>query len=431
MYISVFYKRNNQCSPGAPVVGGAANICAGFTANVTPSTNGTWTSSNNSVATVSNSGLVSAISAGSITLTYTRTSDGCSNTLPFTVFANPTAPVIGSVTQPNCTTPTGSVILTGLPSSGTWTITRSPSATYTGTGTSYTVTGLSEDTDYTFTVTNNNNCISPSSAVVAIGNIPSIPTLGGPDNACVGSIVTVTPTNNGTWTSSNTAIAAITNAGVVTAISPGTVNLVYTRSSNGCIGTKDFTVFAVPSAPVAGTITQPTCAITTGSVVLNGLPSSGTWTLTRTPGGNTYTGTGTSYTVTGLVIGTSYTFTVGTPENCNSLPSAQVGINSVPNAPSAAINYMWSLCITDNKQISVDVTGGASPYTFLWSGPSGFTGNTQTITITQFGTYNVTVTDANVCKTSVSGYVNERYDPVIINLQSTVCEGEKCFSGYQ
>jgi uncharacterized protein YjdB len=414
--------------PGAPVVGGASSICAGLTANVTPTSNGTWASSNNSVATVSNSGLVTAISSGAVTLTYTRSSDGCSNTLPFTVFAIPTAPVAGTITQPNCTQPTGSVVLTGLPSSGNWIITRMPgAATYSGTGTSYTVTGLSDDTDYTFTVTNSNNCISPSSAVVTINRIPSIPNLGGPESACVGSTVTVTPTNQGTWSSSNNAIATINNTGLVTAISPGTVNLVYTRSSNGCIGTKDFTVFAIPSAPVTGTITQPTCAVTTGSVVLNGLPSSGTWTLTRTPGGNTYTGTGTSYTVTGLAVGTSYTFTVRTPENCTSLPSAPVVINSVPNAPSAAINYMGSLCITDNKQISADVSGGASPYTYLWTGPSGFTGNTNTITITQFGTYNVTVTDANLCKTSVSGYVNERYNPVIINLQSTVCEGENVF----
>ncbi|MBK6783585.1 MAG: hypothetical protein IPG79_07385 [Saprospiraceae bacterium] len=54
------------------------------------------------------------------------------------------------------------------------------------------------------------------------------------------------------------------------------------------------------SIPVAGTITQPTCSNSTGSVVLNGLPSSGTWTITRSPGNVTYTGTGTSYTVTGL-----------------------------------------------------------------------------------------------------------------------------------
>ena len=42
---------------------------------------------------------------------------------------------------------------------------------------------------------------------------------------------------------------------------------------------------STPTAPTAGTITQPTCALATGSVVLNGLPATGTWTVTSTPAG--------------------------------------------------------------------------------------------------------------------------------------------------
>ena len=45
------------------------------------------------------------------------------------------------------------------------------------------------------------------------------------------------------------------------------------------------TVNAIPSAPESGTITQPTCLVPTGSVVLTGLPANGTWTITRTPDG--------------------------------------------------------------------------------------------------------------------------------------------------
>ena len=44
-----------------------------------------------------------------------------------------------------------------------------------------------------------------------------------------------------------------------------------------------------PTAPIVGTITQPaSCAATTGSVVLNGLPATGTWTIN--PGAITGTG---------------------------------------------------------------------------------------------------------------------------------------------
>src|SRR5512133_2544302 len=51
------------------------------------------------------------------------------------------------------------------------------------------------------------------------------------------------------------------------------------------------TVSTNPSAPVRGTITSPTCIVPTGSVVLSGLPSAGTWTLTRNPGSVPTTGT--------------------------------------------------------------------------------------------------------------------------------------------
>ena len=84
------------------------------------------------------------------------------------------------------------------------------------------------------------------------------------------------------------------------------------------------TVNALPATPtfVLGDITNPTCVIPTGSVVLSGLPATGTWTLTRTPGGIVTTGTGTSTTISGLSAG-NYTYTVSNG-TCTSLPSANV-----------------------------------------------------------------------------------------------------------
>ena len=67
----------------------------------------------------------------------------------------PTAPVIGPIKQPTCNDPTVSVALSGLPSSGTWTINSNPAGiTLTGTGQTTTITtGLTPGTTYTFTVT--------------------------------------------------------------------------------------------------------------------------------------------------------------------------------------------------------------------------------------------------------------------------------------
>ncbi|MBK6785473.1 MAG: hypothetical protein IPG79_18270 [Saprospiraceae bacterium] len=63
------------------------------------------------------------------------------------------------------------------------------------------------------------------------------------------------------------------------------------------------------------------------------------------------------------------------------------------------------------------------PFTYNWSGPSGFTGNTQTINITLNGNYYLTVTDANLCTAVTSGFLYERYEPFIVTLQTNICEG--------
>ena len=96
---------------------------------------------------------------------------------------------------------------------------------------------------------------------------------------------------------------------------------------------------ATPSAPTAGTITQPTCSTATGSVVLSGLPSSGTWTLTRNPGAVTTTGTGTSTTISGLATGT-YTYTVTNSVGCTSVASANVVITAQPATPSVPTEFV-------------------------------------------------------------------------------------------
>jgi large repetitive protein len=77
-------------------------------------------------------------------------------------------PPIATITQPDCITPTGSVVLSGLPVSGTWTLARSgtSSATTTGTGTSTLITGLTPGT-YTYTVTLG-TCTSVASADIVI-----------------------------------------------------------------------------------------------------------------------------------------------------------------------------------------------------------------------------------------------------------------------
>lgn len=86
------------------------------------------------------------------------------------------------------------------------------------------------------------------------------------------------------------------------------------------------TINPLPTTLTIGTITQPTCTLATGSVVLSGLPA--TWTLTRSGTSSaTTSGTGTSTTISGLAVGT-YTYTVSNG-TCTSVASGNIVIPSL------------------------------------------------------------------------------------------------------
>lgn len=102
------------------------------------------------------------------------------------------------------------------------------------------------------------------------------------------------------------------------------------------------TVNPNPTAPIIGTITQPTCALASGSVTLSGLPASGAWTVTTIPGGLTTTGTGLTTTFSGLAGGT-YNYTVTNANNCTSLP-VRVDIILIPSIVTPTFNPITPLC---------------------------------------------------------------------------------------
>lgn len=114
-----------------------------------------------------------------------------------------------------------------------------------------------------------------------------------------------------------------------------------------------------PITLTLGTITQPTCAVPTGSVVLNGLPSTGSWTITPFPvtPGITVTRSGATATISGLAQGTSYTFTVsGGP--CSPVVIANVPITSLETTTYNGTT--WSSGFGINK-IGTITAGNASP----------------------------------------------------------------------
>lgn len=86
-------------------------------------------------------------------------------TLTATVACTPPGtPVIGIVTQPTCSEATGSVQLTALPSSGTWTINP---GSISGSGITTVISGLNPGT-YSWTVTDAEGCTSLPTSNITI-----------------------------------------------------------------------------------------------------------------------------------------------------------------------------------------------------------------------------------------------------------------------
>ncbi|RKS94668.1 IPT/TIG domain-containing protein [Flavobacterium limicola] len=92
------------------------------------------------------------------------------------------------------------------------------------------------------------------------------------------------------------------------------------------------------AAPTRGTITPVTCNVPIASVILNNLPSAGTWTLMQSGTSTaTITGTGISATVSGLAPGT-YTFSVSI-DGCSASNPVVVKIDSLQET---VWNGAWS-----------------------------------------------------------------------------------------
>ncbi len=481
-------------------------------------------------------------------------SNTTSNAATLTVNASLSAPVPEIPEQPTCTEATGSVVLNGLPSSGTWTLTRNPGGIITtGTGTSTTISGLTEGT-YSFTVNTTGGCISDASAEVIINSQPPTPVVtdqtasietgetftvtpagtppgteytwgdpvytgevtGGsaqsiPQPSISGSLTipsgsgtavyTVTPVT-GTCTGNTFTLTVTVTSSCVpvtigtqpsdanmcanngdasfTVISNGTppfnyqwqyydgadwtnvsndlpIGATYSNTETGTLGvtgittagsyqyrcivtnctsisiiTNDatLTVNESQTAPIPGTTLQPTCSVATGSVELSGLPSSGTWILTRNPGGITISGTGTRTTVSGLPEGT-YSFIAENANGCISPPSSDVTINAQPPSP---VVTNQTVTIQTGETFTVIPEGTPPGTTYTWSAPvytSGVTGGSaQTIpqtsisgvltipTGTGTATYTVTPVSESCVGVQFTVTVNVSYDCVPVSIQT-------------
>ncbi|KAF2518377.1 hypothetical protein EYY60_00170, partial [Flavobacterium zhairuonense] len=238
--------------------------------------------------------------------------------------------------------------------------------------------------NYTCTITDANGCTLVKNFTV---NTPAVlsSTITKTDVSCNGGTNGSATVNVTGGTGAYTYSWAPTGGTSATAsgLAAGTYTVTIT-DANTCIQTQSVT------------INQPSVLTATTSqtnVLCNG-GSTGTATVTASGGTAPYTyqwspSGGTGATATGLAIG-NYSCLITDANGCSVTKNF---IITQPSALTATTSQIDATC-SAGGQASVNVSGGTSPYNYLWS-PSGAT--TATVTGLSAGNHSVLVTDNNGC----------------------------------
>ena len=350
---------------------------------------------------------------GTYTLTVTG-SNGCSATA--TVIITQPTQLVSSITTINVSCFAGTNgSATANPSGGVGPYTYSWNSAPVQT--TQTATNLPLGT-YNCTVTDANGCqivvsaniTQPSQLTLALGSQTNISCFGGNN----GAITVVAGGGTGLYLYS-------LNAGpnqlspTFSSLTAGIYTIMVT-DANGCTTTINVTLTQPTALSTTGSITNITCFGTcNGQLLVNVSGGVSPYTYLWSNGQTTNP-------ATGLCAGT-YSVVATDANGCQ---VAQTGmVVSQPNVLGVTVNATpSSICIGQTSNLTTNVTGGTSPYTYLWSNG----GTTSNISVSPVVTtsYTVTITDANGCTTT--GSVTVTVNPVLtINATATptsICAGQ-------
>lgn len=135
-------------------------------------------------------------------------------------------------------------------------------------------------------------------------------------------------------------------------------------------------------------------------------------------GPNGFTSTQQNITLTNVQVANAgvYTVNMTNGSGCVISDTATLAVNANPvvNISPSSV----TACVGTSPMLTAQVTVGSAPFTYSWSGPNGFTANTESITLsniqtTSAGTYSVLVIDANNCRSTVSAVVTVNPTPAV------------------
>lgn len=343
------------------------------------------------------------VTAGTYTITAREvTNNSCTATTSPVIIADPPqlpAPVI-SIVQPSCTVSTGTITVTSSTAGLTFSLDGGTYTAYPADG--YTVT----PGPHTLTYQNAGGCISAAADadIDAGATAPSAPTLNAVHPTCTVATGTITITSSAaglTFSLDGGSFVAYPVGGYIVAAG---AHAIIAQNVAGCTSSASAIIVnpqpPVPAAPAIGTITQPSCAVSTGSVELTGLPA-GNWTIN--PGA--ITGSTTTFIINDLDPGI-YSYTATNAVGCTSPASVNIVVDNVPGAPGApAVTLTQPTCTVATGNITI--TSVTTGLTFSLDGtnyavyPAGGY-NVPT------GSYTITAQNASGC---ISAFTHVTVDP--------------------
>jgi uncharacterized protein YjdB/sugar lactone lactonase YvrE len=205
------------------------------------------------------------------------------------------------------TTSDTSQLAASLPT-GTWSSSNTSVATVDATGK---VISLSIGTT-TISYMLADTCRSPiATAVINVTIAPEDTlTLSGITSVCTGTSTTIAASiSGGAWTSSNTSIATVNTAGIVTGVAPGTSIISYIVSDSTGTDTATIAITILPSHPDTPTLsgTDVMCALSGYYYAFTASISGGTWSSSNTTVASIASTTGAITALTGGTCTMTYT----------------------------------------------------------------------------------------------------------------------------
>lgn len=169
-----------------------------------------------------------------------------------------------------------------------------------------------------------------------------------------------------------------------------------------------------PNLPVADFTASPTSGCPGTSVSFTNTSTNATsyaWTFT---GGSPSSSSSASPTVTYNTPGT-YAVTLVASNASGSDTETKTGFITINAAPTLSFNTTAVSCNgEDDGAIDLSVSGGATPYTYIWNNTGSST--SQDLVNVVAGSYSVTVTDANSCTATGNTQVSQ---PTAISVSAT------------